>query len=268
MQIRGVLLDVEGVLVSDKRYLAIEGAIGFVAALRTAGRPLRLLSNNTTDDRAEMLEKLCRAGFDFRLDELHTCTYAAVEELRARGLRRLLVLGTVALRRMLAAAGFETADDPHVDAVVVGLDPELTFARLQLAVQALLRPEVVFIALHHNRIYGDDSGRPAPSVGSISAALEYATQRAPLVLGKPSPTAYTRPLEELHLLPRDVLMVSDDPLSDLAGARRLGLRTAFVLSGKYAQPEVVEGLSAEERPDLIVPKLGDLLTREAITLAR
>ena len=269
MKVRGLLLDVEGVLVADKSYAAVAGAVEFIRRVRAARCPFRLISNNTTDDRAGMLEKLVRAGFDFTERELHTCTAAAINHLLALGVRRCLVLGNVTLRRVFLEAGFAVADDADVDAVVVGLDTDLTYQRLQMAVEAILRRRANFLALHHNRIYDDTAGRPAPSVGSIAASLEYATQTEAVVIGKPSPRYFQQALDDLQatlgdaaggLAVDNVLVVSDDPLSDLAGARRMGMRAAFVLSGKYRDDSVLAQLPQPERPDLTVPRIGDLLT--------
>ncbi|MCK4342995.1 MAG: HAD-IIA family hydrolase [Phycisphaerae bacterium] len=265
MRIRGLLLDVEGVLVTDKRYQAVESAADFLRQARAAECPLRLITNNTTDDRPTLHEKLTRAGFDFTLEELHTCTFAAVNHLRELNARRCLVLGNAALRRIFAEAGFEVVDEHEVDAVLVGLDTAFTYERLQLACDAVLSHGAALLALHHNRIYVNAAGRPAPSVGPIVAAIEYATQAEAVVIGKPSRDYYQQALDALGVPPRDVLIVSDDPLTDLVGAKRMGLYAAFVLSGKYADEGVLEQIPANERPDLTVPRLGDLLTLGQVT---
>lgn len=266
MRVQAFLLDVEGVLVADKRYSPVEGAVGFIQRVRSAGCPLRLITNNTTDDRPTLLEKLTRAGFDFTLDELHTCTAAAVNRLRELGARRCLVLGNEVLRRIVAGAGFEPADDSAVQAVVVGLDRELTYAKLQTACEAVSENGAALLALHHNRHYTDADGRQAPSVGAIAAAIEYATQVEAAVIGKPSPLYFRQALDEVGVPPADVLVVSDDPFSDLAGAKRIGMRTAFVLSGKYHDAGVIEAITPAERPDVTVPSIGDLLTSGNLAL--
>ena len=266
MRVRAFLLDVEGVLVADKRYTAVEGATEFIRKVRAAGYPLRLITNNTTDDRPTLVEKLARAGFDFTLDELHTCTAAAVNHLRELGVRRCLVLGNQALRRIVADAGFEPVDDSDVDAVVVGLDRELTYAKLQKACEAVGSRNAAFLALHHNRHYTDADGRLAPSVGAIAAAIEYVTQTDATVIGKPSPLYFQQALDDIGAPPADVLVVSDDPFSDLAGAKRMGMQTAFVLSGKYHDGDVVESIPPAERPDVIVPRIGNLLTSRKLEL--
>ena len=265
MKISGLLLDVEGVLVADKRYQAVETAVEFIRTARDVGCPLRLITNNTTDPRPVLHEKLARAGFDFELGELHTCTAASITHLKQLNVNHVLVLGNAALRAMFEDAGLHVVDDSKVDAVVVGMDTDLTYERLVLACGAVYTHHARFIALHHNRLYTDAQGRIAPSVGSLSAAIEYATQAPPTIIGKPSSAYFQQALDELGIPPTDVLVVSDDPLTDLAGAKRMGMNAAFVLSGKYSDESVLEQIPPAERPDHVAPRIGDLLTQSAVS---
>ncbi len=266
MRIKGFLLDVEGTLVKDKRYQPIEGAAEFVRQLRQAGLPLRLITNNTTDSRASLLDKLVRAGFDFTIDELHTCIGAAVTHLRTVGATRCLILGTAALRQMFADEGLTVVDGSEVDAVVVGLDTDLTYERLRLACDAVSRKGASLIALHRNRLFVDAQGRCSPSVGAVVEAIHYATQVEPTLIGKPSPTYFQQALDDLALPPESVMVVSDDPLSDLAGAKRMGMQAAFVLSGKYRERSVIDTIPASQRPDVVTETIGELLTTGALDL--
>ena len=267
MRVKGLLLDVEGTLVADKRYQPIAGAIEFVRSVRDAGMPLRLITNNTTDSRESLADKLVRAGFDFTLDDIHTCIGAAVKHLRAEGALRLLVLGVPALCQMFSAEGFAVARTSDVDAVVVGLHPELNFEdlrRRRLACDAVGRKGAVLIALHRNRLFVDNEGRCCPSVGAIVEAIRYATQVEPILIGKPSPTYYRQALEDVALPAESVLVVSDDPFSDLAGAKRMSMKAALVLTGKYRERSVIDTIPASERPDLTVDAVGDLITSGVI----
>jgi len=266
MTVRGLLLDVEGVLVADKRYAAVAGAVELIRRVRAARLPLRLITNNTTDDKRAIIAKLTDAGFDFTLAELHTCTSAAVGHLHEIGARRVLVLGNEALQQIFADAGFEVEQASDVAAVVVGLDTELTYDRLRLACEALVRHGAALVALHRNRLYPDAAGRVSPSVGAIVAAIQFATQVEPAVCGKPSPRYFQQALDDMGMDARDVLIVSDDPLSDLAGGKRMGMRTAFVLSGKYADTRVLATLPPSEQPDVTVPRIGDLLSANVLDL--
>lgn len=260
MRFKGFLLDVEGTLVVDKRYRPVEGAVEFVCKVRERDLPLRLITNNTTDTKASLLDKLRQAGFDFTIDELHTCIGVAVTHLRTAGATRCLILGTSALREMFIEEGFTAVDGSDVDAVVVGLDTDLTYDRLGLACEAVIRKGASLIALHRNRLYIDSNGRCSPSVGAIVEAISYATQTEPVLIGKPSSTYFQQALDEIAVPAEYALVVSDDPFSDLAGAKRMGMRAAFVLSGKYQERSVVDSILASQRPDLIVERIGELLT--------
>ncbi|HNQ24561.1 MAG TPA: HAD-IIA family hydrolase [Phycisphaerae bacterium] len=257
--VRGLLLDVEGVLVGDKRYRAVPGAVDFMRRVRAAGLPVSIITNNTTDTKAVLVERLRREGLDFTLAEAHTCIGSAIHRLRTLGARRCLVLGTLELRQMFLTAGFEVMNESAVDAVIVGLDTELTYERLRLACDAVGRRRAAFLALHRNRVYTDAFGRLAPSVGAIVEAIVFATEVEPTVIGKPSREYFQQALNSLGVEAGDVLMVSDDPLTDLVGAKQMGMQTAFVLSGKYKEPKVLEHLPPEQRPDHTAAGVADLL---------
>jgi len=259
LRARGFLLDVEGVLVADKRYLPVEGAATFVERVRQAGLHLRLITNNTTDTKRMLIEKLGAAGFDFEPEELHTCTGAAIRHLHSIGATSCLVLGVAALREMFVDDGFTVADSNTVDAVVVGLDTDLTYDRLRLACDAVGRHGAALIALHRNRLTVDAEGWRAPSVGAIVEVIVFATGVEPVVIGKPSPAYFQQALKELDVPAGSVLVVSDDPLSDLAGAKRMNMHTAFVLSGKYGDESILESIPKAERPDIVADSLGALL---------
>jgi len=266
MEVRGFLLDVEGTLVADKRYQAIEGTVEFIRKVRQAGLPLRLITNNTVDSKASLAYKLGRAGFDFTIDELHTCIGAAATCLRTAGATRCLILGASTLRDMFADEGFTIADGSDVDAVVVGLDTDLTYERLRLACDAVGRNGASLIALHRNRLLVDARGRCSPSVGAIVEAIRYATQVEPVLIGKPSPAYFQQALDDISLPAESIMVVSDDPLSDLAGAKRMGMRAAFVLSGKYPDQSVIGSIPTPERPDIIAKTIGELLTGGTLEL--
>ena len=51
---------------------------------------------------------------------------------------------------------------------------------------------------------------------------------------------------------------SDDPEADLVTAGRLGMRTAFVLSGKHADHGVLARLEQEDWPDIVCASLADI----------
>jgi len=108
--------------------------------------------------------------------------------------------------------------------------------------------------------------RYAPSAGAIVEAIAYATQVKPVLIGKPSRAYYQQALDDIALPVESVMVVSDDPSSDLAGARRMGMQAAFVLSGKYHKRSVIDSIPASQRPDVVAETIGDLLTSGSLEI--
>ncbi len=65
---------------------------------------------------------------------------------------------------------------------------------------------------------------------------------------------------------REARGVSDDLLSDPAGAKRMGMRAVFVLSGKYRERSVPDAIPASQRPDLLAETIDGLLTADSLEL--
>jgi ribonucleotide monophosphatase NagD (HAD superfamily) len=115
------------------------------------------------------------------------------------------------------------------------------------------------MCLHRNRFWVDHQGRPRLGPGAWAAALTSAVPAAACVTaGKPEPAVYLDALNSLGGNPTEALFISDDPFTDLVGARKLGLATVFVLSGKYGHTDVLDELPPELRPDLVLQRADQL----------
>src|SRR5205085_3410547 len=104
----------------------------------------------------------------------------------------------------LTQAGFAvSADNPfdEPDAVLVGFDTSLSFARLCRAAY-WIKAGKPFIATHPDLVCPTDEPTVLVDCGSICAALEKAARRAPdRVLGKPDPSMISGILERSGLKP-------------------------------------------------------------------
>jgi 4-nitrophenyl phosphatase len=123
--------------------------------------------------------------------------------------------------------GFAAAGAP--DAVLVGLDPNLTYLRLAAAADCI-RSGARFIATNRDPVYPTERGL-RPGAGSIVAALEATTGVVPLSIGKPAPRLLEIAAHAVGRDARDAVMIGDGILTDLAAANALGARTVFMLTG-------------------------------------
>ncbi|HEY4278441.1 MAG TPA: TIGR01458 family HAD-type hydrolase [Conexibacter sp.] len=245
-----VLLDIDGVLyVGDE---PIAGAHAALAALRElSGGRLRLVTNTTSKSRAEIVAHLRALGFEATHEEVLTPAATAVALCRTRGHERVALLVADALREDLAELGAEAAAGERADAVVLGdLGAGFDDAVLNRAF-GLLMDGAELIALQHNRYYRRGGGLRL-DVGAYAAALEYATGRASVVAGKPSPEFFAAALASVGAPASDAVMIGDDVEADVGGALDAGLRGILVRTGKHRDDLVAaSGVIPSETGDSI-----------------
>ena len=251
------LIDIEGTIVKDKSYAPVEGAVGWLNKVNASGKKFSLVSNNTTHSPEELLSLLKSQGFDLEAQNLDTCMKVTGEWLKKKKIKSCFVLGNEALKSYLGKERIKIREDSLVQAVVVGLDEELNFQKLKIVTRALVDNDAYLVALHSNKVYKDSKGEIAASVGPIVKALEYASGKRGIIMGKPSSDFYRSVLRRLGTKPENSLMISDDPLSDLVGAKKLKIKTAFVLSGKYDR-SILKRLDKKKRPDYVYESIAEI----------
>src|ERR1035437_3592389 len=132
-KIRHVALDMDGTIYNGASLFGT--TIPFLALLKNLGIGHTFLTNNPSKSTAEYLAHLSKMSIKATAEQLYTSTHASIDFLKNKWpqVRRLFVLGTPGLGEELAAAGFTlTTDNPKdcPDAVLVGFDTTLTYARL------------------------------------------------------------------------------------------------------------------------------------------
>jgi HAD superfamily hydrolase (TIGR01450 family) len=241
--VRALLLDMDGVLVSRGR--PIPGAGEAIARLHATGIPYRVITNTSLSSRATLADRLARGGIPIPADRIVTALTSTVDLLaRTASGGAVYLLAARDAEAEFAGAPVRLLSDAQVDAgaradaVVVGdSEDRLTYENLNRAFRQL-RAGAALVAMHRNPWWLTAAG-PTLDSGALVVGLEYAAGRRATVAGKPSPAIFRTALAHLaaestdRLRRRDVAMVGDDPATDLAPARRLGLRTVLVLTGKH-----------------------------------
>ena len=255
--VQHVALDLDGTVYLGGTLLAT--TMPFLALLEELGIGYTFLTNNPSKSTADYLEHLRRIGIAAAPSQLYTSTQATIEHLRRHWpeVRRLFVLGTPGLCRDLEAAGFALLpDDPGArpDAVLVGFDQTLTYARLCRAAWWITQGKPYF-ATNPDRVCPTDQPTVLVDCGSITAALEKATGCAPkAVLGKPDPAMLEGILRRHHLPAERLAMAGDRLYTDMAMARRAGAVGVLVLTGETTAAQARSGQPA---PDFVFPSLAE-----------
>lgn len=244
---KGVLFDLDGVFYVEQQLIA--GGIDCLRWLNERQIPYRFVTNNTTMCRKDLTAKLRRLGLEVDEQEIVSANYAGVLLLDQRGFKRCrLVL------RPAAQQDYPTNCLQNPDAIVIGdIGNRWDYDLLnELMNQVLEGAEI--IALHKGRYHQGTSGLLLDS-GAFVAALEHATGKQAVVVGKPNPTFFELASNTFGCNPDELLMVGDDLINDIGGAMQMGMHAVLVQTGKYRKG-LVE--SSTIQPDGCIPSIKEL----------
>jgi 4-nitrophenyl phosphatase len=285
---RIAIFDMDGVLYRGAEVLPY--AREALERLRRAKWDVFFATNNSTATRLDYLRRLEQLGLGGDLDHIVTSGYATAHYLERRTPKPkdVLVIGADGLREEIRAVGIGVRDadtlpgchpppeaaadgvDPGAmrrylvslelpsvpDAVVVGLDLHLTYAKIAEAQRAILAG-AEFICSNRDRAYPVE-GRLLPGAGTIVAAIEVATGAKALCIGKPEPFLFQEAIRRAGKDGHDrVVVVGDSTDYDMVAAHRVGATGVLITTG-LTEKDALETASGEAVPDRVIHSLEEL----------
>lgn len=233
--VRFVLCDLDGVVWLARR--AIPGAADAVERLRSSGRRVLFVTNNSMSRLAEQERALAAIGIP-AVGDVVTSAQAGASLVDAG--QRVLVCGGDGVVEAVEArgasavttdGGFDAGLDTGFDAVIVGLHRHFDYDGLQAA-NAAIRSGACFIATNDDVTYPTPEG-PIPGAGALVAAVRAVSETEPTIAGKPH-----RPMADLvadrcgpAYAPSAAIVVGDRGSTDGRFAAAIGCPFALVRSG-------------------------------------
>ena len=268
-----LLVDLDGVVYRGVD--PVPGVAELLAARAAAGDDVVYVTNNSMHYRDDYVTRLASMGAPISPETVVSSARATALHVSRHepDIRRVLVLGAGGLERELRDVGLEVVTAGHAatrmhqegidgwaaagapDAVVTGLDPNLTYLRLAAAADCV-RAGARFIATNRDPVYPTERGL-RPGAGSVAAAVESASGVTPYSIGKPSPHLLELAAEAVGRKATDAVMIGDGIGTDLAAARELGIPCVLMLTGVTTR-EQVEALPADERPTALAADADEL----------
>ncbi len=269
-----LLVDLDGVVYRSSE--SVPG-VGAALAVRAAlGDEIVYVTNNAMHYHSDYVPRLEGHGAPVGPDRVVTSARASTLWIREHmpAIRRVLSVGAGGLDRELREAGFELITAAaaatrmsqegldgweaagHPDAVVVGLDPQLTYLRIAAAADCV-RAGAAFVATNRDPMYPTERGF-RPGAGAVVAAIEAAARTSPVTtVGKPGPYLLEAAARMVGGDVRRAVMIGDS-LSDVAAGRAVGARTVLMLTGVTSR-ETADALPADERPTRVAADAAELV---------
>ena len=140
-------------------------------------------------------------------------------------------------------------------AVVIGdLGRQWDYDQMNWAFRLLVdNPATPLLALGMTRYWRAEDGLRL-DVAPFVKALEHATGKEAVVVGKPSTDFFSMCLSMLNLEPGQVFMIGDDIRGDVDGAQQAGMWGILVRTGKFQESDLDSGID----PDVILDSISQL----------
>lgn len=225
-----LIIDMDGVLYRGGT--ALPGLQAFITILRDRSLPFVIVTNNATSSPGRVVEKLAAMGGEIHSGEVLTSALATAEWLRGKLApgAPVLMIGMEGLNAALTGAGFAlTSSAEEAQAVVVGMDRELTWEKMAEAALAIARG-ALFVGTNPDPSFPIERGL-VPGNGATLAALEATTLVEPQIIGKPELPLFRQAAEKVGVDPSKILVLGDRLETDILGGQRAGMRTGLLLTG-------------------------------------
>ncbi|NJD27160.1 MAG: HAD-IIA family hydrolase [Chloroflexi bacterium] len=268
-----LLVDLDGVLYRGAD--PVPGMAAVLASRAAGGDEVVYVTNNSMHYRADYVSRLAEMGAPVGADRIVSAPRATALYLREHEpeVRRVLAVGASGLDRELRDVGLEVVNAGFAaermaregidgvaaagapDAVVAGVDPQLTYLRIAAAADCV-RAGARFIATNRDPIYPTERWL-RPGAGSIIAAIEVASGVTPLVIGKPQPLLMQEAAGAVGRPPTEAIVIGDGIGTDLAAANAVGARTVLMLTG-VTNRAAADEIPPSQRPVAIAEDAKDL----------
>lgn len=265
MAIGGVLLDIDGVLVTS--WQPIPGAAETLRTLADRQIARSYLTNTTTRTRVEIAALLTEAGMPVRPDEVITAAALTADFVRDRypGARCFLVnSGDVAedmtgldIVASVDARGGPMPDRPDV-VLLGGAGPEYDHVTLSW-VYDWMAHGVPVVAMHRSTSWTTAEGLRIDT-GLYLLGMEQASGRAATAVGKPAPAGFLAAAARLGVEPDEMYIVGDDLNIDVLAGQVVGMTGVLVRTGKFRQ-DTLDRWAADEfamQPNHVIDSVADL----------
>lgn len=256
--IKHFALDMDGTIYNGSTLFPFTN--DFLSYLKANGIGYSFLTNNPSKSTADYLKHLEKMGIAATKEEMYTSAVATINYIKNHhpAIKKLFILGTPSMVKEFEDAGFistlDSAEDKP-DALVVGFDTTLTYARLCRAAYWASQP-LPYLATNPDWVCPTDQPNILVDCGAICACIEGATKRQPdIVIGKPDPGMLDGIIQKYHLKPNEIAMVGDRIYTDVQMAKNAGALGVLVLSGEATRADI--DLSTV-KPDIVAKDLAEL----------
>ncbi|XP_047089948.1 phosphoglycolate phosphatase 1A, chloroplastic-like [Lolium rigidum] len=280
------IFDCDGVIWKGDKL--IDGVPETLDLLRSKGKRLVFVTNNSTKSRKQYGKKFESLGLSVNEEEIFASSFAAAAYLESIDFpkdKKVYVIGEEGILIELELAGFQHLGGPtdgdkkielkpgfymehdkDVGAVVVGFDRYFNYYKVQYGTLCIREnPGCLFLATNRDAVTHLTDAQEWAGGGSMVGAVLGSTKQEPLVVGKPSTFMMDYLAKKFGITTSQICMVGDRLDTDILFGQNGGCKTLLVLSG-VTSVETLQSPNNTIQPDFYTNQISDFLTLKAATV--
>ncbi|OHX66139.1 TIGR01458 family HAD-type hydrolase [Flammeovirga pacifica] len=249
--IKGILCDLDGVLYNDS--ILIDGVIDSINNLKNKGYKFLFVTNTSGVTSDELFDRLTNMGIPVQDNEILSPPLAAFNYVKNKGYKSAEVLGGNSIKKLFYDHIEENTTSPEV--IVIGdIGKNWDYQLMNDLFNKILNGSHI-VGLHKGKFWKASDGLRI-DIGAFITGLEYATTKQSVCIGKPEKAFYEAAINKIGLPPENLLMIGDDIVGDIQGAKSANLTAVQVKTGKYRQ-ELTE--NSPVPPDYLIQDFNELI---------
>lgn len=234
------LFDMDGTIYEEET--VFDGTKDLLQIIKEMGGEYVFITNNSSKSVVDYIEKVNRLGIEANKDNFFTSAQATILYLQKNyPNKKVYCQGTKSLIQELKKSGINTTEEVEndVDIVLVGFDTEFTSAKLRKTCE-LLQRDIPYIATNPDLRCPVNFGF-IPDCGAICGAIEAATHKKPIYIGKPEPIMVDIVREKYGYSTDETVVIGDRLYTDIATGLNAGVTAVCVLTGEAKKEDIENG---------------------------
>ncbi len=223
-----LLIDFDGVIRLGN--LPAPDVKDFFNFIKKKKNPACVISNTTLKTSSEIKGFLNSNNIEFNIPAI-TASEAALQYAR-ENYKRIKVYSIESIKKIFT----DLLVEENPEAVIVGDLVDGWSYDILNEIFRDVHSGADLIAMQKNKFWKPDGKTICLDAGSFIRAIEYATSKEAILIGKPSPIYFKSALKMLGVENSEFLMLGDDLETDIFGAQNIGGKGILIYTGKTKFP--------------------------------
>ncbi len=248
--IKTVIFDLDGTIYFKEKL--IDGVAEMIDRLRKKGYNLRFVTNTDSSNRVTISKRVKSYGMNLPIDEIFTCSTAAVRFLETHPNKTSHILCS---NDVIEEFKGLKQDNKNPDYVVIGdFKDKMNFENINNTYRHIMSGADI-IAMQDSPYFYTASGIMIDT-GAFVKMFEYASGKKAIVVGKPRKEFFEMAIVGTNSKPTETAIVGDDINTDILGAKNFGAIGILVKTGKYSDETFSK---SEIKPHYVINSASELI---------